>query len=487
MKKILMMTSMVVGLGLVGGSLGLCATSDLNSETSTAALQTPQQVEHFMQLDQVAAFSHEEMFLGLQNDASVVDLKLSDALDLGLKNNLTSRTAVEKVEEALGRKYQAMSALLPHVDASVYQNRTFKENLEAQGLKGFGSIGPFNTFDARFQLVQEVLNLSALSNFKAGVKDVNAARYEKDFARQKVTLLVSLNYLDALRAQGLFKAAEANLKLSRKLLKQAQDQFEAGVAHSVDVARARTRVAEDEFRLAQTRTSVHDAYLDLQRSTGLDFDSVVKLTNSLGFIREPVPQLADALQRASESRLDLRVTKERLEAAQYKVSSAKEEFLPKIEFLGSWGQSSIDPRKDQKTTSDIMVRASMPIFEGGRIWGEIKEARAQKSELEIYDEDLKRQVQEDVRKARWTLDSSIDQVDAAAHVVSLAEHELDLAGDRFAQGVGDNVEVLNAQTALEDARSQYVSALTQYHAARVNLYFALGETNSFYLQDLVKK
>jgi len=72
-------------------------------------------------------------------------------------------------------------------------------------------------------------------------------------------------------------------------------------------------------------------------------------------------------------------------------------------------------------------------------------------------------------------------------VVGLSKHELDLASDRFMQGVGDNIEVLNAQTALEEARSQYVSALTLYHAARVNLYFALGESNSFYLQDVVQK
>jgi outer membrane protein TolC len=80
----------------------------------------------------------------------------------------------------------------------------------------------------------------------------------------------------------------------------------------------------------------------------------------------------------------------------------------------------------------------------------------------------------------------MDQVLAAGHVVGLSQHELELARDRFAQGINDNIEVINAQTSLAQARDQYVVALTQYHTARINLYFALGQTDSFYLQDIVQ-
>ena len=492
MKKNLLILFIVVGLGLVGGSEAICAPPELESRKPAVILQTPQQVEQYMRLDDIEAFSHDQLFMqDVQVSENMTRLKLDDAIDLGIKNNLITKISVQKVDEALGRKMQAMAALLPNINAGVAQQRTFRENFESQGLKFPGlntsNVGPFNTFDARLQLTQQVINFSAVSNFKAGVKDVNAARYDKEFNRQKVVLLVALDYLDALRAQGDYKAAEANLKLSRKLLDQAQDQFQSGLANSVDVARAQTRVAQDEFKMANSRTGVHDAFLELQRSTGLPYDGVLKMMNTLGFIREAVPARSDAMAQADEKRLDLQVAKEHISASQYRLLGAKEERLPQIDFVSDLGPSGIEPNKTDRMASSFTVRLTMPIWDSGRISGEVKESNAQEKQAEIFYDDLKRQVEEDIQKALWLIDTDTDQVIAAGHVVGLSKHELDLASDRFMQGVGDNIEVLNAQTALEEARSQYVSALTLYHAARVNLYFALGESNSFYLQDVVQK
>ena len=57
-----------------------------------------------------------------------------------------------------------------------------------------------------------------------------------------------------------------------------------------------------------------------------------------------------------------------------------------------------------------------------------------------------------------------------------------MAQDRFGAGLGDNVEVVTAQATLARARDTYVLALTQYHVARLNYFFALGQTGSFNLQ-----
>ena len=133
-----------------------------------------------------------------------------------------------------------------------------------------------------------------------------------------------------------------------------------------------------------------------------------------------------------------------------------------------------------------MFSINMPIFEGGLIKGKVQEALSQKRQMEIQYGDLKRQVEEDVHLAVWTIETSIEQVKAAGKVVALAQRELKLANHRFAEGVGDNVEVVNAQTILAQAEDEYVSALAQYHTARMNLYFSLGKTESFYLQETLQ-
>jgi len=464
------------------------APSGKSLDNSADAIAAPENVERFLGLDKVEAFSHQR--IPLESDAGkssldFVDLKLTEAIDLTIKTHLMSREAKERIEASLGRRWQSMSPLLPHLDAGVSQARTYKENLAALGFKGVDVIGPFNTFDARFRLVQKILDLSALSGFKAGIIDVDVARYGQELAHQKVILIAAMAYLDALRAQGAFKAAQANLELSERLLKQAKNQMETGIATNVDVARAQTRVAQDKLRLAQSSKYMHDAYLELQRATGLSYDSTIQLLNSLCFIKETMPPLKDALATADAGRIEMRIAKEKIRASQYRLYGVRAQMLPKLEFAGDYGWSGNEPDYGggSRPTGRAMFRVTMPLFEGGMIYGQSKEAASQKRQEEIYYDDLKRQVKEDVYMALWTIETSVEQVNAAGQVVELSQRELELASHRFSEGVGDNVEVVNAQTALEQARNEYIVALTQYHAARVNWYFALGKTDSFYLQD----
>jgi len=77
------------------------------------------------------------------------------------------------------------------------------------------------------------------------------------------------------------------------------------------------------------------------------------------------------------------------------------------------------------------------------------------------------------------LKTTVEQVRAADDGVNLALRELEMARDRFSAGVADNLEVINAQTSLADARDAQVMALAQYNAARLNLAAALGRAESF--------
>jgi outer membrane protein TolC len=123
----------------------------------------------------------------------------------------------------------------------------------------------------------------------------------------------------------------------------------------------------------------------------------------------------------------------------------------------------------------------MPIFEGGAIEGDIRQQRSQLTQARTLYNDLQTQVEEDVRLALQTLTTMTEQVKAAREALELATKEVGLARDQYANGVGNNIAVVDAQTTLEDSRQAYVTALVQYHMARVNYYSALGRTESFHL------
>ena len=410
-------------------------------------------------------------------------LSLQDVVRFALRNNLQTKLALEQIQESKGQRMQAVSELLPHVEAGISQTRTGRENLAAIGFKSFGLIGPFDTFDARFRLTQKIFDLSAFSRSQAGNEGVKVRQYEEEFARQKVILTASVSYLAALRNRGEYKAAKANTKLAQRLLRQAEHQHDAQIATGVDVARASTRLAEEQFQLEDTSRGLTESYFELERVAGLPYEEKISLSDSLSYFKDPEPSLESAMEIALASRLEARILKGLIRSENYSLRAAKAEMLPKIELTGDYGLSGVTPHHSDRQTGGIMIGASMPLFEGGKIWGTIKEQSSQKRQLQLQLDDLTRQIEEDVRLALLRIKTGRKQVKTARSILDLAARELKMARDRFGAGLGDNVEVIAAQATLARARDTYILALTQYHVARLNLYFALGQTGSFNLKN----
>ena len=409
-------------------------------------------------------------------------MSLQDVIEFALKNHLLTKLALEQIRESKAQRLQAGSVLLPHVEGSLSENRVGRMNLAAMGFESYPLIGPFDVFDARFRLTQTVFDVSALARFQAANTGVKVKEYEDEFAKQKVTLEAALAYLAALQSEGRFKAAEANVQLADRLLKQANHQHEAQIATGVDVARATTRTAEETFQLEHAGMGLTESYLQVQRVAGLPYEDRLGLSDSLSYFEEPELPAGEAIRLAVSQRLEARILKDGIRAEKYLLNAAKAEMLPKIGLNGDIGLSGNGPKRNDRMTGQIMIGGTLPIFEGGKIWGEIKEASSRKRQLEQRLADLDRQIEEDVRLALVKIRTEKQQVKTARSILELATRELKMAQDRFGAGLGDNVEVVAAQATLARARDTYVSALTQYHVARLNYFFALGQTGSFNLQ-----
>jgi len=126
-------------------------------------------------------------------------------------------------------------------------------------------------------------------------------------------------------------------------------------------------------------------------------------------------------------------------------------------------------------------RLNLPLLSGGRTLGEIKESKARQSAAQSQYEDTRIQVEEDVRLALQSLTAEGEGVRTADTQVTLAERELKLAHDRYAAGVGDNIQVVSAQTSLAGARQARVVAQARYADAQANLAMALGQMRTFHL------
>lgn len=408
-----------------------------------------------------------------------MDLNLKDAAEMALKNNLATLLANAKTEEARGRALQSASYLLPHVLLNIQQSRVYKENLASMGFASFGVIGPYNSFDGRIQLVQQIFDLNAIERFRAEQTNIKIARLDEELAAKQVRSAVSLAYLDALSAEEELKATKADFDLAKQLLKLGRHQNVAGLATGIDVARFETREAEDEVRCLQATMNLRKSYIELNRMVGLPMDTSLQLTDSMEYLLEKIISVAEEINFANQNRTEIKIARERIQYHEFKLKEAGSKRWPTIGFMGDYGLEGETPVDSLPSVGEIGVVLKMPVFDGGMIKGATKEAESNKRQSQLIFDDLGKQVQEDVRLALQSLTISAEQVEAAKKVFRLAERELEMSRNLFSAGIGDNIEVINAQTALARSRQQYVFMLFQYNTARVNLYSALGDIETF--------
>jgi outer membrane protein TolC len=412
-------------------------------------------------------------------------LSFEQAIQLAIANNLRTLLAHERRNEARGLKQQSLAPLLPNVSGAAYQ-ASLTENLIALGFQpgtipGFNTsfVGPFRNFDARVSLVQSIFDLSAIRGYQAGRAGVRVAELQESLAREQVASGTGLIYLEALRADASVVDAQANVELAQALLKLAQDQRNAGVATGVDVTRAETRLAERQVALAQAQTTSEQARLNLQRVVGLPLGSSLTLTDQLGFREEQLPAVETAVTQASHDRREVQVAEEQNKVSQLERQAIRAEYVPSVDFLGDYGVSGITINNSDLPTRRVAVQLNVPIFNGGLTRGRLTEATSRQRQTELELSNIRGQVEEDVRLALTTLRTAAVQVRAANESVMLAQRELEMARDRFKAGVGDNLEVVTAQTSLANARDAQVTALAQHNAARLNLAAALGRAENF--------
>ncbi len=433
-------------------------------------------------------------------------LSLPQAMAIGLENNLTTLLATERATEARALRQQVRSFLLPNLNGTAYQqNRTL--NLVAQGLAPAGGgqemmgtgtgggmgggaaaaptipsfVGPFNTFDARLNFSQALLNLAAMREYKSSTAAVRVADLTAELAREQVATFVALAYLTAQRGALEVRAARADLVLAAALRQLAQKQRDAGVADGIDVVRAEVRESQQRLRLVQAEASATQDRLDLERAVGLPQGSATALTDTLVARAEAVPTVEQALAPAQAARLDARIAEQTIAQKEMDRRARAAARYPIISAAGDYGQSAVTPFKSDRITRTYGVTLSVPVFDGGYVGGRVKAALSEQRQAELELGNTRGQVEQDVRQALIGWNLAAAQVQAADEQLALAGRELALATQRFRAGVADNLEVLQAQAALANARALRVQALAQYGAARLNFAAATGTAQSFRL------
>jgi outer membrane protein TolC len=410
--------------------------------------------------------------------ADVVSLTLSGAIDRALHYNLGVITFEQDIQSARGARWRALAALLPTVDARLSETRE-EVSLAAFGfnpsiLPGIPSvIGPFNVFDGRVYVSQPVLDMSGLNSLRRENRNHEAATWDSRNARDVVVLVAANLYLQALTASSRIGATRAQVDTAQTNLTLATDLQHAGLAASIDVVRAQVSLELQQQRLIAVGNDFQKAKLQLARAIGLPSSQRFDLADTIPYAAMPPLALEEALQRAYEARADYRAALARVQAAEADHRAAATATLPSVVVNADYGAIGLSPTHTQ-TTFTVAGAVRVPVFDGGIRRGRLLETEAALRERQAAAEDLRQQVESDIRTALLDVEATEAQLRVAQHVVDLAHTQLEQAQDRFRAGVTGNLEVIQAQEAVATSVDSQINSLYAHNVAKASLARAMG-------------
>jgi outer membrane protein TolC len=409
----------------------------------------------------------------------VLLVSLQDAINRGLRQNLGALLSSADIRSAQGQRWQALSALLPHVTAEPYIDES-QVNLAELGFTfkfpGFSlpaSIGPFSYFDARVGVSQSLFDWKSINSERAARQSLKSAEYTYKDARDLVVLAVGYTYLQAIADAARVETAEAQVKTAQALSDQASDQVTAGTSPAIDALRAKVELQTRQQQLIQARNNFSIQKLTLARVIGLAPGQEFDLTDKSPYQPFEGVTLEDALKHAYASRSDYQAALSDTRAAEYARKAAAAGYLPSLSFSADYGTGGAHP-SNATQVFDVKGTLTIPIFLGGSVHGDVLQADARLEQSRERLENLKAQIDADVRTALFNLQSSAQQVDVARSNIDLAEQTLAQSRDRFSAGVTDTVEVVQSQEAVASAHEQYISSLYNFNLAKISLARSLG-------------
>ncbi|MDP9049341.1 MAG: TolC family protein [Acidobacteriota bacterium] len=401
-------------------------------------------------------------------------LSLRDAIARGLSYNLGAANQNHSVRQAGGQSQIARSALLPNISGYIAENLQ-QTNLAAQGLRintpGFAFptiVGPYNNIDLRGSVSQSILDLTAWNNFRSSKELYRSAQLSARDAHEQVVLAVCGTYLQIVATSERIAAARAQFDTANALFQQTQQKRGVGLVAEIDVDRSEVEQLTQQQRVISLEVELSKEKIALARITGLPPTDAYDLADPVPFADAPALTLNDAIHQALDRRADIQAADAQVHAAERTLAAAHAERIPSLSVSGNYGAIGTNPAQ-AKATFSAAATLSIPIWQGGRTEGDIKVAQASLAQRHGELEDIKGQVEADVRNAYLELQAAASQVKLAQRNLQVSQETLGLTRQRFDAGVTDSVELVQAQESLTSAQLDRINSVFAHNIAKLSL------------------
>lgn len=476
-----MFRTVLISVVVAGGSM--TAFAQTGSDPLSYSLVTPRPINPAAGSTNPSAAATQSLnpYLGSVPGGKLVEgeinLTLADAICRGLNFNLGLIESQQADAGVKAQRARAFAALLPEITARAQQS--FEQisiaelgiKLPSQGgIRVPATTGGFGYSEARIELQYPVFDASLRAQYQARKAAEGASALSAKDARDVVVYAVGTAYFQVVASQSRLDTAKATLASAQEFASQVAHEYNAELAPEIDSLRASVELRAASQRVTDAENDLEKDKLTLDRITGVPLEQQWTPAHEYAFT--PLPE-----QNPAENRFDLKGAHQSVAAAEQDIRSARAERLPSISLGASYGAGGMNPGNYSQVYS-IGASVSVPLFTGGRIRADVREAEARLAQRDAEYRDLQGRVAYDVRVARPDARASETAVRVAEGNRALTQRAFEQSEDRYKNGVTNYLEVVQAHEAIVAADENYISSLFSYNVAKISLVRALGSAET---------
>ena len=408
-------------------------------------------------------------------------LDLQGAVGYALEHNYAILQARERIKEQEGLIVQIKAAALP----SVSLNSSYSQHDEALNDPASSRYQSWGiSLDVRQSLYAGGGTKAALDAQRLSRQ---AALFDLKATINTALLEVRTRFYDVLLAREQITVQEQNVKLLKEQLQTVKNRFDAGTVSNFEVLRAEVELANAQPELIRARNRQRTSIDALRHAVGysnVTRENLRKIPEFLGTLDfTPVSyDLQKALDDARANRPDLLRLEKLALARESGVRIQQAGYLPTLDLVGGYGLNKLNTSNRFGDSLDgwiVGVQSSWAIFDGRSTAGKVAQARSQLNQARLTFNEQVLSVEVEVRSALSLLQEATELAEAAQKVVTQAEESLRLANARYNAGTATQLDVLQAQVALTQSRTNQLAANYSYNVAVASVRKAIGQADTY--------
>lgn len=395
-------------------------------------------------------------------------IEVDDCIKLALANHPAIKSAVSNADIYKTRIGQAWANYFPTFSAGVSYSRNdmqmanFKfptqkyDMFYAPTVSGNMLLFDFGKTKAQADLAKrtyESAELTAQNTINTVIYTVKQAYYNLLFAQQQVKV-----YEDTVKDYTLHQ-------------KQAQAYYDIGTKAKIDVLTAEYNLGRAKLNLIQAKNTLKIAYVQLNNAMGLPEYTNYDVVDNLK-MKDYQITTEEAVKTAFETSPDLLAYKKKAEASEMLVRSSKRAYTPNVSGFASYS------RGGKKVDTDYGYQFGAQLNYSNinlmLLKKQVDEAKATyKKDLADY-ENEKQTIYFQVKEAHINMTNAQESIVVAKLAMDQAKEQYDQASGRYKVGLGDAIELKDAETSYRNSQLEYYNNILNYHVSAANLEKLMG-------------